>query len=170
MSGFTRGGRYGDRLVYEALLSKWDRYHGHCSCGQDWITAHAEPAGFEVIASGSGWVALVGAGLTINVDETALTTDALWVAVTQRPASRTWHEKVRVEPPTIRQPRSPAPSTPTASWYRHGDEWLIRAKDVAEGDLIKVRSRDGTGSNVRVGELIEVKPSGWCIARPQPSS
>jgi len=36
MSGFTRDRRrYGDRLVYEALENKWQRYHGrHCGCGK----------------------------------------------------------------------------------------------------------------------------------------
>ncbi|MEV4182914.1 hypothetical protein AB0J28_15915 [Streptosporangium canum] len=35
MSGFTRDTqRYGDKLVYEALGSKWRRYHDtHCRCG-----------------------------------------------------------------------------------------------------------------------------------------
>jgi len=70
MSGFTRDTkRYGDRLVYEALGSKWGRYHGvHCGCPHSWVTEHAEPVGFEVVGSGSGWVALVGPGLTEGVE------------------------------------------------------------------------------------------------------
>lgn len=98
MSGFTRDiKRYGDQLVYEALGSKWGRYHGsHCGCGLDWVSAHAEPAGFTVVRQGSGWVALVGPGLTEGVDESALTTNALWEAVTGKPGTQDWYETVRV--------------------------------------------------------------------------
>ena len=98
MSGFTRDTyHYGDKLVYEALHSKWDRYHGtHCRCGQDWITAHAEPAGFTVVRSGSGFTALTGPGLTEGVDESTLTANALWEAVTGKPGTQDWHEQVHV--------------------------------------------------------------------------
>lgn len=97
MSGFTRDPRYyDDQLVYEALLSKWDRYHARCRCGEDWIGAHAEPAGFTVVRRGSGFVALVGPGLTIDVDESRLTANALWEAVTGSPGTQDWFETVHV--------------------------------------------------------------------------
>ena len=97
MSGFTRDTKhYGDRLVYEALGSKWGRYHDtHCGCGLNWVTEHAEPAGFTVVRQGSGWVALTGPGLTEGVDETALTANALWEAVTGKPGQG-WIETVHV--------------------------------------------------------------------------
>lgn len=61
VSGFTRAVEvYGDRLVYEALGSKWDRYHARCGCGRDWVSAYAESAGFTVVRVGNGFVALVG--------------------------------------------------------------------------------------------------------------
>ncbi|MFD3959709.1 MULTISPECIES: hypothetical protein [Streptomyces] len=41
-----------------------------------------ESAGITAIRAGGGWVALVGPGLTEDVDETALTANALWTAVT----------------------------------------------------------------------------------------
>ena len=97
MSGFTRDTKYyGDQLVYEALGSEWGRYHStHCGCGRDWVSAHAESAGFTVVRSGSGFVALTGPGLTKGVDESALTVDALWEAVTGKPGKgRT--EQIRV--------------------------------------------------------------------------
>ncbi|WP_433635493.1 hypothetical protein [Nocardia sp. CA-120079] len=97
MSGFTRDSyHYGDRLVYEALLSKWGRYHRNCGCGMDWISAHAEPAGFTVVRAGGGFVALTGPGLTEGVDEDALTTNALWEAVTGTPGTQDWIEQVQV--------------------------------------------------------------------------
>ncbi|WP_225731050.1 MULTISPECIES: hypothetical protein [unclassified Nocardia] len=98
MSGFTRDTyHYGDELVYEALHSKWGRYHAnYCGCGQDWLTAHAEPAGFTVVRSGGGFVALTGPGLTEGVDEDALTTNALWEAVTGTPGTQDWTEEVHI--------------------------------------------------------------------------
>ncbi len=97
MSGFTRDTKhYGDRLVYEALLSKWSRYHAHCGCANNWITHHAEPAGFTVVREGSGFVALIGPGLTENVDETRLTANALWEAVTGKTGTQDWYESVHV--------------------------------------------------------------------------
>lgn len=99
MSGFARDTKYyGDRLVYEPLDSKWRRYHAtHCGCGQDWLTAHALPAGFTVLPRGrTGYYGLIGPGLTEGVDEAALTTNALWEAVTGRPGTQTWHESVHV--------------------------------------------------------------------------
>lgn len=97
MSGFTRDSKhYGESLVYEALMSKWDRYHARCGCGQDWVTAHAEPSGFAVVRRGNGFVALVGPGLTECVDEAKLTTNALWKAVTGTEGSQDWYESVRV--------------------------------------------------------------------------
>jgi hypothetical protein len=108
VSGFARDTKYyGDRLVYEPLDSKWVRYHAtHCGCGQDWLTAHAVPAGFTVIPRGtSGYYGLVGPGLTEGVDESALTTNALWEAVTGKPGTQTWHEHVQV---TCRSPEAEA--------------------------------------------------------------
>ena len=96
MSGFTRDPRrYGDLLVYEALQTKWARYHARCGCGLDWVEAHAIPAGFTVVDEGSGWVALTGPGLTEGVDETKLTANALWAAVTGTPGTQTWYEPIR---------------------------------------------------------------------------
>ncbi|MFJ2419990.1 hypothetical protein [Streptomyces brevispora] len=97
MSGFTRDTKhYGDKLVYEALGTKWRRYHDtHCGCGLNWVTEHAKPAGFTVVRSGSGWVALVGPGLTEDVDESALTANALWEAVAGKPGEG-WAETVHV--------------------------------------------------------------------------
>ncbi|MFI8793108.1 hypothetical protein [Streptomyces sp. NPDC055105] len=108
MSGFARDTKYyGDRLVYEPLDSKWARYHAtHCGCGQDWLTAHAIPAGFTVIPRGkSGYYGLVGPGLTEGVDESALTANALWEAVTGKPGTHAWHESVHV---TCRSPEAEA--------------------------------------------------------------
>lgn len=99
MSGFVRDAKYyGDRLVYEPLESKWGRYHAtHCGCGQEWLTAHAIPAGFTVLPRGNtGYYGLVGPGLTEGVDESALTTNALWEVVTGKPGTQTWHEDVHV--------------------------------------------------------------------------
>ena len=96
MSGFTRSTRrYGDQLVYEALESKWSRYHvRHCGCELPWLD-HAVAAGFKAIIR-SGYVVLTGPGLTEGVDESSLTTDALWKAVTGKPGSQGWSEPVRV--------------------------------------------------------------------------
>jgi len=98
MSGFTRDTKmYGDRLVYEVLASKWGRYHaGHCGCDQDWLTAHVIPAGFTVVPGYPGHIALVGPGLTEDVDESQLTANALWEAVTGKPGTQDWYEQVRV--------------------------------------------------------------------------
>ncbi|MGW4718400.1 hypothetical protein [Nocardia sp. NPDC004260] len=97
MSGFTRDTyHYGDKLVYEALERKWSRYHDmRCDCGKNWYTAHAEPAGFIAVRTGSGFIALTGPGLTEGVDESALTTNALWQAVTGTPGEG-WIEEVHV--------------------------------------------------------------------------
>jgi hypothetical protein len=65
VSGFARDTRYyGDRLVYEPLESKWGRYHAiRCGCGQDWLTAHAIPAGFTILPRGkTGYHGLVDPG------------------------------------------------------------------------------------------------------------
>lgn len=98
MSGFTRDSyHYGEQLVYEALHSKWGRYHArYCGCGHDWISAHAEPAGFAVVKSGSGYTALTGPGLTEGVDEDALTANALWEAVTGTPGTQDWYEQIHI--------------------------------------------------------------------------
>jgi hypothetical protein len=97
LSGFTRDTHhYGDELVYEALLTKWNRYHDRCRCGNDWITHHVEQGGFTVVREGSGFIALTGPGLTEDVDEARLTTNALWEAVTGEPGAQDWFEPVRV--------------------------------------------------------------------------
>ncbi|MFJ9845872.1 hypothetical protein ACIRYZ_36605 [Kitasatospora sp. NPDC101155] len=108
MSGFARDTKYyGDRLVYEPLESKWSRYHAtHCGCGQDWLEAHAIPAGFTVLPRGkTGYYGVVGPGLTEGVDESTLTTNALWEAVTGQPGTQTWYESVQV---TCRSPEAEA--------------------------------------------------------------
>lgn len=97
MSGFTRDVlHYGDELVYEALQGTWRRHHRHCGCGQDWVEAHAIPAGFRVIRRRPGFVALAGPGLTESVDEGQLTTNALWEAVVGTPGAQDWFEQVHV--------------------------------------------------------------------------
>lgn len=97
MSGFARDAlHYGDKLVYEALQGKWSRYHARCGCGQDWVQAHAIPAGFNVVRRRPGFVALVGPDLTEGVDEERLTTNALWTAVTGSPGTQDWFEQVHV--------------------------------------------------------------------------
>ena len=96
MSGFTRDTKhYGDRLVYEALDSKWRGYHARCRCGGHW-SDHLEPAGFTVARQGNGFVALTGPGLTEEVNEAALTTNALWEAVTGQSGAQTWFDTVQV--------------------------------------------------------------------------
>ncbi|KOU84334.1 MULTISPECIES: DUF3072 domain-containing protein [unclassified Streptomyces] len=108
MSGFARDPKYyGDRLVYEPLERKWAGYHArHCGCGLDWLEGHAVPAGFTVIPRGrTGYYGLVGPGLTEGVGEEALTTNALWEAVTGTPGTQTWHEPVHI---TCRSPESEA--------------------------------------------------------------
>jgi len=97
MSGFTRDPlHYGEHLVYEALVSRWSRYHQRCGCGRDWVAAHAVPAGLTVVRKGNGFVALTGPGLTEDVDESRLTSDVLWRAVTGTEAQQEWSEPVRV--------------------------------------------------------------------------
>ncbi|MGW4851239.1 hypothetical protein ACWEPZ_08360 [Streptomyces sp. NPDC004288] len=83
------------------------RYHSrHCGCGQDWLTAHAIPAGFTVIPRGkTDYYGLVGPGLTEGVDEQALTANALWETVTGKPGTQTWHEQIHV---TCRTPEAEA--------------------------------------------------------------
>ncbi|QRP43038.1 hypothetical protein [Amycolatopsis sp. FDAARGOS 1241] len=96
MSGFTRDSKYyGDRLVYEVLDSKWRRYHERCGCEDGWIS-HVEPAGFTIVRARREFVALTGPGLTEDVDETRLTTNALWEAVTGQEGAQHWFEPVRV--------------------------------------------------------------------------
>jgi hypothetical protein len=64
------------------------------------------------VREGSGYVALVGPGLTEGVDEDALTTNALWKVVTGTEGEQDWFEPVRVfEPPPA---RSLSPSEVTA--------------------------------------------------------
>ncbi|QRP42957.1 hypothetical protein [Amycolatopsis sp. FDAARGOS 1241] len=46
--------------------------------------------------TGRGFVALIGPGLTEDVDEARLTTNALWEAVTGEPGTQHRHEQVKV--------------------------------------------------------------------------
>lgn len=101
MSRFARDAlHYGDRLVYEALLGKWSRYHERCGCGLDWIEAHVMPAGFSVVRRRPGFVALVGPGLTEGVDEGRLSANPLWTAVTGSQGTDDRVERVQVFPRT----------------------------------------------------------------------
>ncbi|WP_328506006.1 hypothetical protein [Streptomyces sp. NBC_00391] len=129
MSGFARDPKYyGDRLVYEPLERKWAVYHArHCGCGQDWLEAHAVPAGFTVIPRGkTGYYGLVGPGLTEGVDESALTANALWEAVTGKPGTQTWYESVHV---TCRSPESEAArKAENERIYGPRREWAEKAK------------------------------------------
>jgi hypothetical protein len=101
VSGFTRDPYwYGGRLVYEPLPRRWQGYHDRHCPGPDerpectgWWVDHALDAGFEKIDH-HPYYALVGPGLTEGVDEGALTTDALWEAVTGKPGQG-WREPVR---------------------------------------------------------------------------
>lgn len=169
---FHQRGRYGDRLVYEALQSKWVRYHRHCTCGNDWVAAHAIPAGFTIVKAGSGWVGLVGPGLTEGVDEDKPTVNALWEAVTGRPGSQSWFEDVTVLPPPVprtsnrRAMDGSSPVPPRATWRQLNSEWVIRAKNIKVGDRITVYRRDGTGSEATVAEVLREEPAGWQWARP----
>ena len=97
VSRFTRGTLYyGERLVYEALTSKWDLHDGnYCGCVGDWVSAHAEPAGFKVVRDGGGFVAPVRPALTEGVDEPHLTANAIWEA-TGKPGGQTWFDEVKV--------------------------------------------------------------------------
>lgn len=170
MSGFVRGGRrYGNRLVYEAQLSRWERHHNrHCRCGQDWLTDHLQRAGLTVLASGYGWAAIVGPGLTEGVDESQLTVNALWEAVTGKPGTQTWYERVQELPDAPPKPRAkPGSQPPRASWRRVGEEWMIRAKGISEGDEVEVHRRDGTTTIEVVSEVLQEDTAGWRLARAE---
>lgn len=106
MSGYR--GR-GSRLVYEALTRKWGRYHDrHCGCGHDWVTAHAEPAGLSVVGGGSGFVVLVGPGLTEPIGDTSIVTEnVLWTALTGKPGAD-WAQTADVTVPAPAPPSSAA--------------------------------------------------------------
>jgi hypothetical protein len=89
---------YGGLLVYEPLDSKWRRYHARCrqsGCTGDWLD-HALKAGFRQVGKHQGYFGLVGPGLTEGVDESRLTANALWEAVTGIPGNQDWHETVHV--------------------------------------------------------------------------
>lgn len=98
MPGFLRDAKlYGDRLVYRAVANTWSGHHAaYCGCGQDWVSAHAIPAGMSVLHEGAGVVVLVGPGLTEGVDERFLTANALWKAVTGTPGTQDWTEPATV--------------------------------------------------------------------------
>ena len=88
MSGFTTGGRYGERQVFELTSTKagyWHRYCARDGCQGHELHAIAEahllPAGFEVVRDGGAFLALDGPGIA---DES---TDALYAAVSGRGSS-----------------------------------------------------------------------------------
>jgi hypothetical protein len=138
MSGFTRDTKYyGDDLVYEALETKWRRHHDRCGCGEDWVRAHAEPAGFRVLRRRPGFVALVGPGLTEGVDEAALTTNALWEAVVGSPGTQDWFETVHVFPRDASN-AGPAASSSTSDYYAARRE---RVEDAKTAPLTEAQSR-----------------------------
>lgn len=58
------------------------------NCTGNWVD-HAVAAGFSVVHKGRSFVALTGPGLTEGVDESRLTANALWEAVTGRPGAQT---------------------------------------------------------------------------------
>ncbi len=99
MSGFTRDPYwYGGQLVYEPLDTKWRRYHSRCrqpGCTGYWLD-HALAAGFRQVGKHQGYFGLVGPGLTEGVDESRLTANALWEAVTGQPGNQDWYEQVIV--------------------------------------------------------------------------
>ncbi len=89
VSGFTTGGRYGSRTVYELTSTQGSYWHGPCrrpGCqgGQltELVSVHLQPAGFEVVRDGGGYVALVGPGIDDH------DTDPLYAAVSGRPGTR----------------------------------------------------------------------------------
>lgn len=148
MSGFTRDPlHYGDELVYEALQGKWLRYHQHCGCGQDWVEAHAIPAGFRVVRRRPGFVALIGPGLTEDVDEDRLTTNALWEAVVGAPGSQDWFEQVHVVD------RSPEELDRRAPQRRAGHDSERRARDA------KARAEPATEAQARYLTRLATKVS-----------
>jgi hypothetical protein len=99
MSGFTRDPYwYGGLLVYEPLDSKWRRYHARCrqsGCTGYWLD-HVLKAGFRQVGKHQGYFGLVGPGLTEGIDESRLTANALWEAVTGIPGNQDWYETVHV--------------------------------------------------------------------------
>ncbi|MBL1101801.1 hypothetical protein [Streptomyces coffeae] len=120
MSGFTRDTKYyGDRLVYEPLERKWAGYHArHCGCGQDWLEAHAVPAGFTVIPRGkTGYYGLVGPGLTEGVDDGTDRERVMGGGDRQagHPADKYYCSFQRWLPAT--SPASPTPSTSRRSGF-----------------------------------------------------
>lgn len=155
--------------MYEAQLSRWERHHNrHCRCGQDWLTDHLQRAGLTVLASGYGWAAIVGPGLTEGVDESQLTVNALWEAVTGKPGTQTWHERIQELPDVPPKPRAKSGTLPPrASWRRVGEEWMIRAKDINEGDQVEVHRRDGTSTIEVVAEVLQEDSAGWRLARAE---
>lgn len=175
MSGFTRDPKYyGDRLVYEALGSKWDRYHARCGCGRDWVTAHAEPAGFTVVRERRGFIALVGRGLTEGVDESALTTNALWAAVTGTEPAQDWFETVRViaraapaepDPDTDKDRKAPSASAPGAKRPRASTS---KAEPITAPQLNYLSSLATKVSRERFDEDFARAREGSAVAARQP--
>ncbi len=67
MSGFTTGGRYGNRQVFELTSTKGAHWHRFCaqdgclgSAPSAIAEAHLEPAGFTVAHDGGAYTALDG--------------------------------------------------------------------------------------------------------------
>jgi len=64
-------------------------------CTGYWLE-HALKAGFRQVGKHQGYFGLVGPGLTEDVDESRLTANALWEAVTGTPGNQDWYETVHV--------------------------------------------------------------------------
>jgi hypothetical protein len=125
VSGYTRRWYwYGDVLVYEALDTKWNRYHAaHCSgrlCTGDWLDHALER--FDLLRYDGGFVALVGPGLTVGHD--LLSTDPLWEVVTGVPGRGDgggWREEAPLTGGLVE------PEARRASWKQCG---LHRAAEI----------------------------------------
>ncbi len=170
MSGFTRDPlHYGDELVYEALQGKWRRYHQYCGCGQDWVEAHAIPAGFRVVRRRPGFVALVGPGLTEGVDEERLTTNALWEAVVGAPGGQDWFEQVHVfERSPEELDRSAPRRQPARDPERRDWEAKARKEPVTEAQARYLASLASKISRERFDELYAAAAQRSGIEQRQP--
>jgi len=85
MSGFTTGGRYGNRQVFELTSTKGAYWHRFCardgclaSAPSAIAGAHLEPAGFAVVHDGGNYIALDGPGIADG------STEQLYAAVSGR--------------------------------------------------------------------------------------
>lgn len=86
------------------------------------------PAGFVVLHDAGSWVDLVGPGLTKDVDEATLTTNALWKAVTGKAGEQTWYD---LAPPLRPDPGSPEAVEAAAVAKAASDEhWQRRRAEI----------------------------------------